>query len=78
MSGNLARADLFAPVEGPADDVLAGLALLEDGAPLFGDRMEWIELIAALRAFEERWGAVARSAGWSPVELYGLDPIGTA
>lgn len=52
---------------------VAGLAQLEHG-PLWGDRLEWTELVAALRAFEERWGDLARSAGWSLVQLYGLDP----
>jgi hypothetical protein len=78
MTGNLARVDLFTPIAGVDADVLAGLARLENSEPLWGDRLEWIELVAALRAFEERWGAVARSAGWSPVELWGLDPATTA
>jgi hypothetical protein len=54
---------------------VAGLAQLERCPPLWGgDRLEWVELVAALRAFEERWGDPARSAGWSLVQLYGLDP----
>jgi hypothetical protein len=75
MTGNLARVDLFTPVAGVDADVLAGLARLEDGAPLWGDRLEWIELVTALRGFEEQWGGVARPAGWSLVALYGLDPV---
>jgi hypothetical protein len=53
---------------------VAGLAQLERCQPLWGDRLEWVELVVALRAFEERWGDPARSAGWSLVQLYGLDP----
>jgi hypothetical protein len=53
---------------------VAGLAQLEHGPSLWGDHLEWVELVAALRAFEERWGDLARSAGWSLVQIYGLDP----
>jgi hypothetical protein len=54
---------------------VAGLAQLERCPPLWGDRLEWTELVAGLRAFEERWGDLARSAGWSLLQLYGLDPV---
>jgi hypothetical protein len=67
--------DLFEQIFAPADEVAAGLGLLAQSAPLWGTRLESTELVAALRGFEERWGAVARAAGWSPVELWGLDPI---
>jgi hypothetical protein len=53
---------------------VAGLAQLEHSPRLWGDHLEWLELVAALRAFEERRGGLARSAGWSLVQLYGLDP----
>jgi hypothetical protein len=33
-----------------------------------------MELVAGLRAFEQRWGATADAAGWTLVELWGLDP----
>jgi hypothetical protein len=35
--------------------------------PLWGTRLEWTELVEALRSFESRWGGVARLAGWSLV-----------
>jgi hypothetical protein len=54
---------------------VAGLAQLEHCAPLWGESPDWLELVAALRAFEERWGDLARSAGWSLPQLYGLDPV---
>jgi hypothetical protein len=53
---------------------VAGLAQLKRCPPLWGDRLEWTELVASLRAFEERWGKIAESAGWSLLQLYGLDP----
>jgi hypothetical protein len=53
---------------------VAGLAQLERCPPLWGDRLEWVELVAALQAFEQRWGDLARSAGWSLLRLYGLHP----
>jgi hypothetical protein len=69
-----ATADLFEQIFAPADEVAAGLALLAQSPPLWGDRLEWTELIVGLRAFEERWGAIARSASWTLPLLYGLDP----
>jgi hypothetical protein len=78
-------ADLFTPTRDvfglPAvadpvpDDVLAGLALLEGGAPLWGGRLEWTELIVSLRAFASRWHRPSMSAGWTMVQLYGLDAV---
>jgi hypothetical protein len=70
-------ADLIAPtrdVFGLLPVAVAGLAQLERCPPLWGDRLGWVELVAALRSFEERYGAAANSAGWSMVDLYGLDP----
>jgi hypothetical protein len=57
------------------DDVLAGLALLEGSAPLWGDRLEWTELIVSLRAFASRWHHPSISAGWTMTQLWGLDPV---
>jgi hypothetical protein len=54
---------------------VAGLAQLEQSAPLWGDRLEWTELVGRLRVFEERWSAAADAAGWTLVELWGLDPV---
>jgi hypothetical protein len=42
------------------DPVAAGIAHLEGCPPLLGGRVEWAELVVGLRAFEGRWGAVAR------------------
>jgi hypothetical protein len=61
--------DIFAPIAGPADDVLAGLTRLADGPPLWGSKAEWAELVAGLRAFEDRWGGPARRARWSLGEI---------
>jgi hypothetical protein len=33
--------------------------------------------IQSLRAFEERWGGVARLAGWSQAALSGLGHVGS-
>jgi hypothetical protein len=88
MTGNLAR-DLFAslaevdrdpfglpPLAGPVpDEVLAGLAKLATAPPLWGDRLEWTELVASLQAFSARWHCPATAAGWSLLQLYGLDPV---
>jgi hypothetical protein len=63
--------DLFAE----SDQVAAGLGLLEQSPPLWGDSAEWRQLVARLRAFEQPWGARARLAGWSPLQLYGLEPV---
>jgi len=67
--------DLFAEIFAPGDEAGAGLAQLAAGAPLWGTPEEWAELVASLRAFEDRWGSAARLAGWSLVALYGLDPV---
>lgn len=69
-----ASQDLFDLIFAPADEVAAGLDLLARSPPPWGDREAWAELVANLRAFEERWGGIARAAGWSVVQLYGLDP----
>jgi hypothetical protein len=52
---------------------VAGLALLEQSVPLWGEYLEWMDLVGRLRRLEERWGATADAAGWTPVELWGLD-----
>jgi hypothetical protein len=65
--------NLFSQPAGPDADVLAGLAVLEDGPPLWGDRLSWIELVTALRGFQDRWSAVAVSAAWSTMQLYSVD-----
>jgi hypothetical protein len=54
---------------------VAGLALLEQCVPLWGEHPEWMDLVARLRAFEERWGATAEAARWTQVELWGVDPV---
>jgi hypothetical protein len=56
------------------DPVSAGLASLERRPPLWGDRLEWTELLAALGVFHARWTASCRAAGWGDVELFGLAP----
>jgi hypothetical protein len=71
----LGAPDLFAEIFAPADEVAAGLGALAQSAPLWGTRLEWTELVTALQSFEGRWGGVARLAGWSVVQLYGLDPV---
>jgi hypothetical protein len=75
MVATSARIDLLESIFGPADEIAAGLAQLEHSPPLWGDRLEWMELVAGLRAFEERFGGRARIAGWAQVQLYGLDPV---
>jgi hypothetical protein len=62
------------PLTGAGGAVAAGLALLRTSEPLWGGTPEWIELVAALQAFEDRWGAASRAAGWSLEQLYGVDP----
>jgi hypothetical protein len=57
------------------DPVSAGLAHLERCAPLWGTRLEWTELLVALGAFHARWTGSCRAAGWSDVQLFGLDPL---
>jgi hypothetical protein len=67
--------DPLESVFGPADEVAAGLAQLEQGPPLWGDPTEWIDLVRRLRAFETPAGARARLAGWTLPQLYRLDPV---
>jgi hypothetical protein len=74
MTALRATDDLFELIFDPPNEVAAGLELLAQSPPLWGDRLEWTELVAGLRAFEERWGAIARSASWTLPLLYGLDP----
>ena len=68
--------DIFGlpPLTGAGGAVAAGLALLRTSGPLWGGAAEWAELVAALQAFEDRWGAASRAAGWSLEQLYGVDP----
>jgi hypothetical protein len=54
---------------------VAGLAQLEQSSPLWGEHPDWMELIARLRAFQDRWGTIAEAARWTLVELWGLDPV---
>ena len=57
----------------PGDEARAGLGLLATSPPLWpvgADR--WAATIAALTAFEARWGSLARMGGWSNLSLYGL------
>jgi hypothetical protein len=56
------------------DPVAAGLAHLERYAQLWGDRQAWAELLVAVGAFHSRWTGSCRAAGWSDVQLFGLDP----
>jgi len=55
------------------DQVSAGLVRLERGAPLWGDRAIWAELLVAVGTFHARWTGPCRAAGWSDVQLFGLD-----
>jgi hypothetical protein len=43
--------------------VLAGLTRLADGPPLWGTRLEWCELVEAVRSFEIRWGGHSKAGG---------------
>jgi hypothetical protein len=52
--------DPLAEIFEPADEVAAGLAKLESGPPLWGERREWLELISRLRAFEQARSIRAR------------------
>jgi hypothetical protein len=56
------------------DPVSAGLAHLKRRGPLWGDRATWAELLIAVGAFHARWSSPCRAAGWSDVQLFGLDP----
>jgi hypothetical protein len=67
--------DALGEIFAPGDEARAGLALLAQASPLWGDRVEWIELLAALQKFESRWGAPLRLGGWSLLALYGVHPI---
>jgi hypothetical protein len=61
---------------GPVPDaVLIGLATLATSAPLWGDETDWLELVDRLQAFAARWHCPATVAGWSDVQLFGLDPV---
>src|SRR5215470_16532606 len=73
--------DLFAegdpfglPASGGAvpDEVLAGLAKLAGGPPLWGSEPEWRELVDRLRAWSCRWHGPATTAGWTLTGLYCL------
>jgi hypothetical protein len=72
MAAKPAIADPLGGLFAEADEVQAGLAQLEHSPPLWGGRLEWLELVARLRAFEVPWGARARLAGWSLLTLYGI------
>jgi hypothetical protein len=54
------------------DDVLAGLAKLASGPPLWGIEIEWHELVERLRAWSCRWHGPTTAAGWDEVALYGV------
>ena len=56
-----------------SDDVTAGLELLARSPPLWPIGAEdWTIAVARARAFAEAWDSLARAAGWSALELYGL------
>jgi hypothetical protein len=60
---------------GPVPDaILAGLATLAMGAPLWGNETDWRELVDRLQAFATRWHYSASAAGWSPTQLFGVCP----
>jgi hypothetical protein len=75
MATKNAIADPLSDLFEEADGISAGLAQLEQSPPLWGDSAEWRQLVARLRVFEQPWGARARLAGWTPLQLYGLDPV---
>jgi hypothetical protein len=61
---------------GPVPDaVLVRLAKLADGPPLWGNEIEWRELAERLRAWSRRWHGPATAAGWSTVQLFGLNAL---
>jgi hypothetical protein len=43
--------------------------------PLWGDENDWRAPVDRLRAFAARWHCPATAAGWSDVQLFGLDPV---
>ena len=54
-------------------DVAAGLELLARSPALWPiSAGAWLDVIACVRGFAERWDAQARAAGWSTLELYSL------
>jgi hypothetical protein len=57
------------------NDILAGLATLAMGPPLWGNETDWREMIDKLQAFAARWYYPAAAAGWTNVQLFGLDPV---
>jgi hypothetical protein len=75
MSSRPATTDLLGDLFAESDEVAAGLAKLERSPPLWGNADEWRDLVARLRQFEIPWGGRARLAGWTLLQLYGLDPI---
>jgi hypothetical protein len=81
VTANLARdfyddRDAFGllPISGPLpESILVGLGKLAAAPPIWGECSGWAELLARLRAFAMRWHSPATAAGWSAIELYGLD-----
>lgn len=56
-----------------AIDVAAGLDLLTRSPPLWPvEADDWTLAIVRAHSFAERWDALARSAGWSTLDLYGM------
>jgi hypothetical protein len=62
------------PVSGGAvpDTILAGLAKLSGGPPLWGSEIEWLEFVDRMRTWSARWYGPATAAGWSRAQLFGL------
>jgi hypothetical protein len=65
------------PASGGAvpDTILAGLAKLSGGPPLWGGEIEWLELVDRMRAWSCRWYGPAAASGWSKLQLFGLDAV---
>jgi hypothetical protein len=61
-----------------ADEVLAGLAKLAGGPPLWGRETEWLELVDRLCAWTCRWHGPRHSRRMDLTGLYCVWPDGTA
>jgi hypothetical protein len=66
----------FPPLVGPVpDEVLAGLGKLAGGPPLWSTEHEWTELVDRVRAWTCRWHGPAAAAGWTTLQLFGLNSV---
>jgi hypothetical protein len=73
MARRSTATDPFEEMFGRGDEARAGLGLLATSPslwPVSADR--WAATVAAVTAFEARWGGLARMGGWTNLAIYGL------